>query len=89
MRSCRKSRNPWSALNRGSLCAVCLMHRPSPNGGWTADGQPSVNKWRMDGQRALAPGDRHIAGTRLGTRKYMDMGRLREPASDMALSQAG
>ena len=32
---------------------------------------------------------RHIAGTRWGTRRYMDMGRLREPASDMALSQAG
>jgi transposase-like protein len=45
-----------------------------------------------DGRSALmlvAARLRHIAGTRWGTRRYKDMGRLREPASDMALSQAG
>jgi transposase-like protein len=45
-----------------------------------------------DGKSALmlvAARLRHISGTRWGTRRYMDMGRLREPERDMALSQAG
>jgi transposase-like protein len=45
-----------------------------------------------DGRSALrwvAAGLRDIAGTRWGTRRYMDMGRLREEESDMRMSQAG